>query len=148
MCFWQHALWEIGQVYWDRCLTAHALWPLTHLFLCTSLSLCLSSILTNFCFHHAHKVILFILSLILYNTSYLLLLQSSSIPSMPNMPTVKCSSHCVTLSFKLMVFTVSMVSYTYCKTQVFTSFVFNKFVLLTRFLNYFSMSNLHFPHSI
>jgi len=113
-----------------------------------SLSLCLSSILTNFCFHHAHKVTLFILSLILYNTSYLLLLQSSSIPSMSTMPTVTCSSHCVTLSFKLIVFTVSVVSYTYCKTQVFTSFVFNKFVLLTRFLNYFSMSKLHFPYSI
>jgi hypothetical protein len=137
-----------GQVHWDRCLTAHTLWPLTHLSLCVSLSLWLSSVLTNFHFYHAHKVILFTLSLILYNTSYLLLLQSRFIPSMPTMPTVKFSGHCVTLSFNLMVFTVSVVSYTYPKTQVFTSFVFNKFILLTWFLNYFSMSKLHFLYSI
>jgi hypothetical protein len=117
LCFWQHTLWEIGQVHWDRCLTAQNLWPLTHLSLCTSLSLWLSSVLTNFRFYHAHNVILFISSLILYNTAYLLLLQSRSIPSMPTMPTVKFSSHCVTLSFNLMVFTVSVVSYTYPKTK-------------------------------
>ena len=148
MCFWQHTLWENGQVYWDRCLTAHTLWTLTHLSLCTSLSLCLSSVLTNFCFHNAHKFILFISSLTLYNTSYLLLLKSSSLPSILTTPTVKFSSHCVTFPFNLMVFTVSVVSYTYPKTQVFTSLVFNKFVLLTWFLNYFSMSKLHFLHSI
>lgn len=133
-----------GQVHWDRCLTAHTLWPLTHLSLCVSLSLWLSSVLTNFHFYHAHKVILFTLSLILYNTSYLLLLQSRFIPSMPTMPTVKFSGHCVTLSFNLMVFTVSVVSYTYPKTQVFTSFDLINLFPLHDFLITFQCLNFIF----
>ena len=64
------------------------------------------------------------------NTSDLLLLQTSSLPSMPTMQTVMFPSHCITLPFNLMVFTASVISYTYPKTQVFISFVFNKFVLL------------------
>ena len=100
--------------------------PLTHLSLCTSLSLCPSSVLTNFCFHHSHKVILFISSLILYITSYLLLPKSSSLPHhIPTMSAVKFSICCFTLPFNLMDFAVSFVSNTYPKTQVFTSFVFN-----------------------
>ena len=82
------------------------------------------------------------------NISDLLLLPSSSLPSMPTMRTVKFPSHSVTSPFNLMVFAVSVVSYTYPKTQVFISFVFNKFVLLTWFLNYFPMPKLHFLYSI
>lgn len=91
-----------------------------------SLSICLSSVLSNFCFYPSHEVILFISTPIHLNTSYLLLLYSSSLPHhIPTMSAIKFSSHCFILPFNLLVFTVSIVSYMYPKTQVFTSFVFN-----------------------
>ena len=132
-----------------RHMNVQSLWPFTHLTLSTSLPMCLSSVLSNFCFHHSHKVILFLSSLILYNTSYFLLLKSSSFPHhISTMSAVKFSSHCFTLSFNLMVFTVLMVPYTYPMTHIFKSFVFNKVVFLMRFLNYFSMSKYNFLYSI
>jgi hypothetical protein len=92
-----------------------------------SLSVCLSPCVnSNFRFHHSHKVILFISSLILYNTSYLLLLKSSSLPQhISTMSAVKVSSHWITWSFNLMVFTVSVVPYNYPTTHIFNSLVFN-----------------------
>jgi hypothetical protein len=63
---------------------------------------------------------------------------------MLTMPNVKFSSHCVTLSFNLMVFTVSVVSYTYPKTQVFTSFDLINLFPLHDFLITFQCLNFIF----